>query len=324
MKLSEFKQKVNRRVWGRIVRYSRNKAFYPYLYRSFWHSKFFDNRKQTSTPCYLAARPNYGAGIGHQIGNWIAGYWIAQQFGMKFAHLPFPNQSWENFLGLGDGETTVCELRKQKYKIRKLPLFSEENEKEVEQTKNIIRSYSGKKMVFICEQDQTYKAQFGVMSDFKRKFYGTKARKNDKLIYSNDYFNIAVHIRRGDIVIGQINRDPSLLMRWQDNDYFKNVLTNVLKRIETDKPVAIYLFSEGKESDFQDFADFPELHFCLDMNAQDSFLHLIYADLLITSKSSFSYQPALLNNGIKVCPKDFWHSYPATKDWILADENGNI
>lgn len=55
------------------------------------------------------------------------------------------------------------------------------------------------------------------------------------------------------------------------------------------------------------------------MNSQDSFLHMVYADCLITSKSSFSYKPALLNKGIKVCPKDFWHGYPNTKDWLLID-----
>jgi len=60
------------------------------------------------------------------------------------------------------------------------------------------------------------------------------------------------------------------------------------------------------------------------MNAQDSFLHLVYADLLITSKSSFSYKPALLNNGIKICPKNFWHGYPNNKKWILCDNNGNF
>jgi hypothetical protein len=51
---------------------------------------------------------------------------------------------------------------------------------------------------------------------------------------------------------------------------------------------------------------------------------MVYADLLITSKSSFSYKPALLNKGIKLCPKKFWHDYPSMEDWVLADENGNF
>ena len=58
------------------------------------------------------------------------------------------------------------------------------------------------------------------------------------------------------------------------------------------------------------------------MNAQDSFLHMVNADLLITSKSSFSYKPSLLSNGIKVYQKDFWHSYPDKEDWILVENDG--
>ena len=49
---------------------------------------------------------------------------------------------------------------------------------------------------------------------------------------------------------------------------------------------------------------------------------MVYADALITSKSSFSYKPALLNRGVKFSPKNFWHSYPNDPNWILLDEEG--
>jgi len=32
----------------------------------------------------------------------------------------------------------------------------------------------------------------------------------------------------------------------------------------------------------------------------------------------------LLSNGIKVCPKDFWHGYPDTDDWILVENDGSF
>ena len=62
----------------------------------------------------------------------------------------------------------------------------------------------------------------------------------------------------------------------------------------------------------------------MDMGAQASFLHMVYADVLITSKSSFSYKPALLNHGIKVCPENFWHGYPDSNDWVMVDNHGNV
>lgn len=188
--------------------------------------------------------------------------------------------------------------------------------------KRIIQSYEGKRVVFVAEQDQFYHDQFGVIEYIRKKFYSAPSRKNDRLTYSPDHFNIAIHVRRGDIMTDANN--PNLTMRYLSNDYFEKVLKQVIDNINVNKPIHIYFFSQGKPEDYPEFAEFPNLHWCLDMGAQDSFLHFVYADLLITSKSSFSYKPALLSYGIKVCPRDFWHGYPLGKDWILCDNNGRF
>ena len=316
-------EKIQRKLWAEVVRYSQNKRFYPYIYRSFWH--YLLNNKRNSihnSSCYYTARPNPGAGIGHQIANWIAGFWYAKQFQLKFAHIPFSTSQWENFLGFGIGEKTIEELKKQGYIIRKLPLFNEHNNAEINLNLKIIQSYAGKKVIFIAEQDQFYQDQYGVIDDIKRKFYNSPARKKDHLIYSPQNFNIAIHVRRGDIMDNPSN--PNLTMRYLSNDYFEKILNQVLKKIQTSKNIHIYFFSQGKPEDYPEFTHYPNLHWCMNMNAQDSFLHLVYADLLITSKSSFSYKPALLNNGIKVCPRNFWHGYPDSKDWILCENDGTI
>lgn len=314
--------KIKRKLWATIVARIRNKSYYPYLYRSYWHYLLHNNKTDKNSTCYYAARPNPGAGIGHQMANWIAGLWYAKQFDLKFAHLPFSTPQWEDFLGFGVGEKTVQELKKQGYKTRKLPLFNENNTPEVELNRKIIQSYAGEKVVFIAEQDQFYRDQYGVIDELKRKFYQTPARKKDHLIYSSENFNIAIHVRRGDIMADPTN--PNLVMRYLSNDYFEKVLQQVLENIHATKPIHIYFFSQGKPEDYPEFTHFPNLHWCLDMNAQDSFLHFAYANLLITSKSSFSYKPALLNNGIKVCPRNFWHGYPNSKDWILCDNDGSF
>lgn len=312
--------KIKRKLWSILVSHTRYKKLYPYIYKSYWHFIFHKPNSKTNHNCYYSARPNPGAGIGHQIANWIAGYWYAKQFGLKFAHIPFSTKKWDDFLGFGNDEPLVSELKKQGYKIRKLPLFSEKNTNEIQLNRLIIQSYAGKKVVFVAEQDQFYKNQYGVMEDIQRKFYTAPARKNDHLIYSKRNFNIAIHVRRGDIMTDPNN--PNLTMRYLSNDYFEKVLKQTVENIKTDKPIHIYFFSQGKPEDYPEFAHYPNLHWCLDMGAQDSFLHFIYADLLITSKSSFSYKPALLNKEIKVCPKNFWHGYPNTKDWILVDNKG--
>lgn len=314
--------KIKIYVWYKIVKNFRSKSYYPIIYKSYWHLKLQKNLTTQPFKNYFAARPNPGAGIGHQMANWIAGYWFAQQFGLKFAHTPFPNKKWDEFLGFGEGEITVSDLKRKGYKKVLLPLFDENNPKEVGLIKNIINSYEQQKTVFIAEQDQFYGDQFGNIEKLKEKFYHAPARNKDSLIYNKEDFNIAIHVRRGDIVAGLENNNPNLLMRFQSNAYFTQILANTLAILNTEKPIAIYVFSQGVTEDFQEFEQFKNVHYCMDMNVQDSFLHMVYADALITSKSSFSYKPALLNNGIKICPKNFWHGYPIDDNWILADENG--
>ena len=322
MKKITYNKMIKRRIWSELVRWTRNTSFYPYIYRSYWHYLFHKSNKGTNNTCYYSACPNPGAGIGHQMANWIAGYWFAKQFGLKFAHIPFSTKKWDDFLGFGNGEPLVSTLKKQGYKIRRLPLFNEKNTNEIQQNRLIIQSYAGRKVVFVAEQDQFYKDLYGVMEDIQRKFYSAQARKNDQLTYSDKNFNIAIHVRRGDIMDDPNN--PNLTMRYLSNNYFEKILKQVTENIRTEKLVHIYFFSQGKPEDYPEFSRYPNLHWCLDMGAQDSFLHFVYADLLITSKSSFSYKPALLNKGIKVCPRNFWHGYPNSKDWILCENDGRF
>jgi len=318
-----FIYKIKNYFWKLIVEKTRNTFFYPYLYKSYWNyllkPSIFEN---TIFNNYYASRPNPGAGIGHQIANWISGYWFATQFRLVFVHIPFSSFAWDSFLGFGENEILMDDLLLKGFKKVRLPLFNEFNSFEVNLQKKIISSYSNERVVFVSEQDQGYRDQFGVIDILKEKFFNAPIRKKDRLFFNNKFLNIAVHIRRGDIIIGQKNKNPNLLLRWQGTDYFINILKNILENFKTDKPVAIYVFSQGKIADFVEFNQFDNIHYCLDVNPMDSFLHMVFADILITSKSSFSYKPALLNNGIKICPKDFWHGYPGTSDWRLVDNDG--
>lgn len=298
-------------------------AFGIWSYPSYWRYRIMGTcLNPDKSGFYLAALPNPGAGIGHQLANWIAGYWYVRLFGLKFANLPFSTKQWDDFLGFGIGEEQTSNLVKRGWKVRRIPRFKETNQEEVQLVKNIMSTYSGQKIVFLCEQDQFYKDQYGVITDIQRKFYSNPMRNKEKLLYDSDNYNIAIHVRRGDIMADPDN--PNLTMRYLSNDYFEKVLSQVVEMVETDKPVHIWFFSQGKPEDYPEFAHFRNLHWCMEMRAQESFLHMVYADLLITSKSSFSYKPALLNCGIKVCPENFWHGYPKTSDWVMVDNSGNV
>ena len=269
---------------------------------------------------YLTQVPNKGAGIGHQMGNWNSGYWYAQCFGVQYAYSPFSNPQWDAFLGFGEGEVTAEELLKQGYKKRKLPYFDGNSKEDLQQIQGMIDQYRGQKVVFFLELDQFYEAQCGVMKHIKEKFYKAQKRKEDVLRYQPDCLNIAVHIRRGDIVIGQTTKDPGLTKRWLPTEYSANLLKALVNVIPKERAYRIYLFSQGTKEDFPELEEIPNIEYCLDMPARESFLHMVMADILITSKSSFSYKPALLSNGIKICPKHFWHAYPQEEKWIIVDE----
>lgn len=319
-KLTEKIPRKIRYFWVSTLRYS---CIYKYCYKSYWYYLLHNNFNTTNRKeLYFAARPNPGAGIGHQMANWIAGYWFAKLFEINFAHIPFSSEKWEDFLGFYQNEKSVSELKREGYKLVRIQKFDEDNAQEVLRIQDIINAYNGKKAIFLAEQDQFYHNQYGVCKDIQEKFYSAPCRKKDKLIYDTNNFNIAIHIRRGDIVQDLNKHKKNTIMRFQDNEYFINALQFALKYLEDKKNIHIYLFSQGDEREFVEFKNFQNVHFCQDMCAQDSFLHMVYADALITSKSSFSYKPALLNRGIKFVPANFWHGYPQKGDWILLDDKG--
>ena len=315
------KEKFNRKLHSKIVAVLGKNA-----YPSYWKYCIKGNKENPDTSrFYLAAQPNPGAGIGHQIANWVAGYWFARMFGLKFANLSFPDKKWDDFLGFGKDEMRMDKLVKLGWSVRRIPKFEETDCSQVQLVKDIMSAYSGQKIVFLCEQDQFYRDLHTLIPDLQQKFYAAPARQNDQLIYDRNHFNVAIHLRRGDIMDNPSN--PNLSMRYLSNDYFEKVLSQVCHKLygSQNKPIHIYFFSQGCPDDYPEFAKFPNLHWCLDMGAKESFLHMVYADVLIISKSSFSYKPALINRkGIKVCPKNFWHGYPKTNDWVLCDNDGTI
>lgn len=325
MTIKEFYYKGKAKL--RYLFYNRNygKNWYPSLYFSYWHMKLQRHVPEEKYQNYFAARPNPGAGIGHQMANWIAGYWYAEQLGLPFAHIPFSDSaipytssSWEDFLGFGNGEISVAKLVKEEgYKIVRIPLFEEKKKNDLDMIQHIIRSYSNQKTVFLAEQDQFYFEQYGIMDTLKKKFYGAPIERG-KLIYEeHEGIHIAVHIRRGDVI--KDSTDSNIRMRWLDVDYYRKVLEQLFEHLRG-RAVHIYVFSQGTEKEFASYLSFENVHYCLDMGAQDTFWHLTQADILVISKSSFSYKPALLSDGIIIAPRKFWHGYPESNRWIIVDE----
>lgn len=296
-----------------------------YFYPAFRHGQRYVRREKNQkdkmkggSTIYMTQVPNEGAGIGHQLANYNGGVYYADLFQVNYAFPGFKDKDWEHFLGLGENVPHVKELKKKGYKVRTLPYFSE-SEESLAMIRRIIDSYEGEKVILKIELDQFYARQYDVIPYIKEKFEQAEARKQDKLIYCKDRVSMAVHIRRGDIVEGQVTGEATLTKRWLTMEYYENIVAEVAK-VVGDR-LDIYLFSQGKEEDYRCFEKYGNVIYCFDMSAMDSFLHMVRADILVISKSSFSYKPALLSDGIRICPPDFWHGYPDDKKWIIVDEN---
>ena len=160
-------------------------------------------------------------------------------------------------------------------------------------------------------------------------------------------FNVAVHIRRGDIL------DPN---RWIDQQVFANVARHICQS-HPDRRTNIHVFSAGPNRDgnwsfMEALAEAPppvvasdesppsdnsdssttlppltppcaRVYFHLDEVEFDSWTFFVAADALVISPSTFSYVPALIRHDNVYYPNNFWH--PRLSSFTIFDAvNGNI
>jgi len=132
-----------------------------------------------------------------------------------------------------------------------------------------------------------------------------------------DQFTIALHMRRGTI-----RPENKIVARsFTPNATFANALHQALEIVSARiaKPT-IKLFSQGDAQQFADFARLGcELH--LDESPIDTHAQLVDADVLIMSKSSFSYTAGVLNEGIALYDPQ---KYRPLQDWIARRPDGSF
>lgn len=131
--------------------------------------------------------------------------------------------------------------------------------------------------------------------------------------------NIAVHVRRGDSTNNQ--------RRFVGHSYFVGVLDCITQYLESqNRKYSIQLYSEGKREDLPEFEKYTGLTYRLSDDHFDTLHHMICADVLIMSKSTFSYLPALFNRDGVCVYKPFWllPPKPLENRWLVPDESGKL
>jgi len=109
--------------------------------------------------------------------------------------------------------------------------------------------------------------------------------------------DIAIHIRRGDIV-----NNRNCINRYTSNSVYLHII-NALKKIYPTYNISI--FSEGTCDDFAELKQ-ERVEFKLNEDITETFHSLVCAKVLVMAKSSFSYAAAILNENT-IYYENFWH-----------------
>ncbi len=216
------------------------------------------------------------------------------------------------------------QISQKKIKLVELPRLqinipsNEQNDDEVYQViDQFIDNHQGCNVAFKVSQNLSGDYEYASTKDWFQDAYA-KARVSYPipLVFNPNNLNIAIHIRRGDLLPGRQFSDLS--SRMLPDAWYLKILDIIIRH--SNKKIAIHIFSEGKEGKYLSengtpfswkayFQDTPhEITEHIDTNFIDTFHHLLNADVLIGSKSGMSHLAGMLGTCIKIMPK-MWHSY---------------
>ena len=155
-----------------------------------------------------------------------------------------------------------------------------------------------------------YPDTFAAVKDEFQQQYGFPKHPGD-----DGRLTVAVHIRRGDVGT-HVNS-----LRFTPNDKILATI-NCVKELAATLNVkcAIEIFSQGDPREFAEFSN-RGCGLNLDSDAVWTMRKLIEADLLVMSKSSFSYVAALFNRGVKIYEPTF---NPPLSEWIVKRGDGSF
>jgi len=213
-----------------------------------------------------------------------------------------------------------------------IPSNQHEDEQIYQSVDQFIRSHPGPNIAFRIRKNRFGDYEYASTRGWFIDAYN-KARKSFPLTlsYKLDKLNIAIHIRRGDLLPGRQFSDLS--SRMLPDEWYLQVIDAALNNAS--KPVALHIFSEGQDGQYysengtpfswrEHFKQSPhEVHEHIDSDFLSTFHHLIHADILIGSKSGMSHLAGMLSEHIKLMP-GMWHSYRGSEKILeLADSLRN-
>ncbi len=267
-------------------------------------------------------------GAGAQAHTAISAINFARAFGHTYVHTPFVEidhadrpmkewvEAWENLFNLGHDE-----VQSDPENPREIN-YSTFHPRLYHAVCNVLlnigaRTVQSKKKHGIKEiffhpffyySDSNPDSYNSLVPGLRRKYYCNKSP------VKNHAITVAVHMRRGDVTREHPQRFTPLRTVCEATGMVKSILESHA----VDHRISLY--SQGKAADFVEFRQFGTEPF-LDADPLWTMQQLIEADILIMSKSSFSYVAALIADGIKLY-EPFWHA--PLSHWIRLDRKGKF
>ena len=249
-------------------------------------------------------------GVGAQALAKFSAMCMAEVFGIPYVHRPFLTlaheelpidewiSAWENLLGMGRMSTAASQDDFAVIRLEELVSNPKFWNQKVLISSNQFHAF--------CELAPQYGQTVSGMLQ-EHYHHGLPANHDPELI------NICVHVRRGDVRIG----DAETQHRYTANHQIIKVIKQINHAVsKTGKVARVKVFSNGVDSDFDDFRQLPNVELNLGISAIDTFKQLVNADVLVTARSDFSHLAAIYCRGIVIC--DPRHRAPLPK-WLQID-----
>jgi len=252
-------------------------------------------------------------GVGSQALASMSALCFARAHGLQYVHRPFTFiehaegdmqaavRMWESHFNLGAGELRIDENNFPVVPIDEFMLSPDRWQDDI--------AVSAPHYLHFCNRDRT---AWERVAPLLRARYRAQSTRSD-----NKPFTVAVHVRKAVSPLDPQNKVRNLT----SNASFVETIKTMQEVFRAKrKAVQIRIFSQGQPQDFIEFSNHG-CELCLDAPALSTHQQLIDADVLVMSRSAFSYTAALLNDGI--CFYDPQKERPL-QNWILRSRSGSF
>jgi len=236
-------------------------------------------------------------GGGAQANACISAMAFAAATGLRYLHTPFQyvehapgdpaewTRAWEEFFGLGQGETVIGQ------------------EHEAVGIKKFLDTSSLWKKSGVTVEAQHFLGICNAHPEFYTAIiprlwekYAASDKSGIALDRGDEDLMVAVHIRRGDVS----KHDAVTGNRFTDDELLLQKVRDILE-VTRDLGLSarVNIYSQGKPEDFAAFAQLG-CHLQIDKDAFETVHNLAMSDVLVTAKSAFSFVAGLLSKGVKI------------------------